>query len=292
MSVTANEIYSQPSVWARTLECASSAREFFGLPGEHVLFIGCGTSAFVAHSLAALREHSCLGVSDYAYASEWRATRTYDRVVAISRSGTTTEVIDALHRVGSQTTRVAITGVGDQPINTMVDASLVLDFADEQSVVQTRFPTSVLLLARSVFGGDVIGIPKLVQQELNRPLDIPVEDFDQFVYLGTDWTLGLAEEAALKIREAAQAWSEAYPMLDFRHGPIAVAGPRSLVFMFGDADDQLVAEIERTGARVETSQVDPLAQLVKAQRIALALAESRGLTPDTPRNLTRSVVLS
>lgn len=292
MSVTANEIFSQPSVWARALECAGSAGQFFGPPGERVLFIGCGTSAFVAHCLATLREDASLGVSDYAYASEWRGTRSYDRVVAISRSGTTTEVIEALHRVGHQTTRVAITGAHDQPINKLVDAALVLDFADEQSVVQTRFPTSVLLLARSVFGGDVLGIPKVVQDELNRPLDIPVEDFDQFVYLGTDWTFGLAEEAALKIREAAQAWSEAYPMLDFRHGPIAVTGPRSLVFMFGDADDRLVAEIERTGARVETSNVDPLAQLVTAQRIALALAESRGLTPDTPQHLTRSVVLS
>jgi glutamine---fructose-6-phosphate transaminase (isomerizing) len=54
----------------------------------------------------------------------------------------------------------------------------------------------------------------------------------------------------------------------------------------------LVAEVERTGARVETSRADPLAQLVRAQRIALAVAESRGLTPDTPRHLTRSVVLS
>lgn len=292
MSVTANEIFSQPGVWARALECAGAAGQFFGLPGERVLFIGCGTSAFVAHSLAALREDSSLGVSDYAYASEWRGPRTYDRVVAISRSGTTTEVIEALRRVGPNTARVAITGVADQPINQQVDAALVLDFADERSVVQTRFPTSVLVVARAVFGADVRGLPAEAERELSRPLGIPVEDFDHFVYLGSDWTLGLAEEAALKIREAAQAWSEAYPMLDFRHGPIAVAGPRSLIFMFGNADERLVAEIERTGARVETSRADPLAQLVRAQRIALALAESRGLTPDTPRHLTRSVVLS
>lgn len=292
MSVTAKEIFSQPTVWAHALERANSARQFFGLPGERVLFIGCGTSAFVAHSLAALREDASMGVSDYAYASEWRGTRAYDRIVAISRSGTTTEVIEALHRVGPGTTRVAITGVHGQPINKMVDASLVLDFADEQSVVQTRFPTSVLLLARSVFGSDVMGLPQLVEDELSQPLGIPVESFDQFVYLGTDWTFGLAEEAALKIREAAQAWSEAYPMFDFRHGPIAVAGPRSLIFMFGEADELLVAEVERTGARVVTSHTDPLAQLVRAQRIALALAESRGLTPDTPRYLTRSVVLT
>jgi glutamine---fructose-6-phosphate transaminase (isomerizing) len=292
MSITATEVYSQPAVWARALECAGSAGQFFGPPGERVLFIGCGTSAFVARSLATLREDASLGVSDYAYASEWKPTRSYDRVVAISRSGTTTEVIEALRRVGPSTARVAITGVEQQPIDRVVDAALVLDFADEQSVVQTRFPTSVLLLARAVFGADVTGLPAEAEQELSRPLGIPVEAFDQFVYLGSDWTLGLAEEAALKIREAAQAWSESYPMFDFRHGPISLAGPRSLIFMFGNADERLVAEVERTGARVETSRADPLAQLVRAQRIALAVAESRGLTPDTPRHLTRSVVLS
>jgi fructoselysine-6-P-deglycase FrlB-like protein len=35
----------------------------------------------------------------------------------------------------------------------------------------------------------------------------------------------------------------------------------------------------------------PLASLVLAQRFAVALAESRGLDPDRPRNLARSVVL-
>lgn len=292
MTVTADEISSQPSVWARALEDVAPVSALLGPPGEHVLFLGCGTSAFVARSLAVLRETAARGVSDYAYASEWRPTRDYDRVVAISRSGTTTEVIEALRRVDPDVTRIAITAVHDEPIHQLVDAAVVLDYADEESVVQTRFPTTVLLLARAAFGADVSGLPTAAQHELSSPLGIPVEDFDQFVYLGSDWTLGLAEEAALKIREAAQAWSESYPMLDFRHGPISVASPRSLVFVFGTADQRLVSEVRATGARVETSNADPLVQLVRAQRIALALAERRGLHPDAPRNLTRSVVLN
>jgi glucosamine 6-phosphate synthetase-like amidotransferase/phosphosugar isomerase protein len=43
---------------------------------------------------------------------------------------------------------------------------------------------------------------------------------------------------------------------------------------------------------VVESELDPLAQLVQAQRAAVALAKARGLDPDRPRNLTRSVVLS
>ncbi|MDP3618419.1 MAG: hypothetical protein Q8R63_01375, partial [Ramlibacter sp.] len=70
------------------------------------------------------------------------------------------------------------------------------------------------------------------------------------MHLGTGWTYGLAQEAALKIREAAQAWSEAYPLLDYRHGPIAVAHVGSLVTIFGSADPRLISDIEATGAIV------------------------------------------
>jgi glucosamine--fructose-6-phosphate aminotransferase (isomerizing) len=52
-------------------------------------------------------------------------------------------------------------------------------------------------------------------------------------------------------------------------------------------------EVGRTaGATTYRDDRDPLAQLVLAQRFALALAAHRGLDPDRPRLLTRSVVLT
>ncbi len=80
--------------------------------------------------------------------------------------------------------------------------------------------------------------------------------------------------------------------MDFRHGPVAVAGPQSLVFSFGAVPDGMAGTIARAGARHYTSGLDPLAQLVLAQRFAVALAASRGLNPDEPRLLTRSVILA
>jgi glucosamine--fructose-6-phosphate aminotransferase (isomerizing) len=80
--------------------------------------------------------------------------------------------------------------------------------------------------------------------------------------------------------------------MDYRHGPIAVAGPSSLVTMFGTPPEGLVAAVEATGATVLTDDRDPLAQLVRAQRLAVTLAGSRGLDPDNPRALTRSVILA
>jgi fructoselysine-6-P-deglycase FrlB-like protein len=291
MSITSTEIASQPDVWRRALTEASGSGTLLGKPGERVLLLGCGTSAFVAESLAVLRERAGLGETDAAYASEWTPGRRYDRVVAITRSGTTSEVLTALEQVEAGTTRVAVTGVASGRILDLVDDVVLLDFADERSVVQTRFPTTVIALAKAAWGYDVSALADGAAQVLAAALPLDVSRFDHFVYLGSGWTHGLAQEAALKVREAAQAWSESYPLLDYRHGPIAVAHPGSLVVVFGPVAASLVADIEATGATVLASDHDPLVQLVQAQRLAVALAESRGLQPDTPRHLTRSVIL-
>jgi fructoselysine-6-P-deglycase FrlB-like protein len=49
--------------------------------------------------------------------------------------------------------------------------------------------------------------------------------------------------------------------------------------------------VRATGATVLHPDPEPLASLVLAHRLAIALAHARGLDPDNPRNLTRSVVL-
>lgn len=110
MSITAREILSQPAVWRRALELTPRAIELLAAPGERLLVIGCGTSAFVAESFAALREAAGLGITDAAYASEPRVWRDYDRVIAITRSGTTSEILDALRAVpaGVRTDRKSV----------------------------------------------------------------------------------------------------------------------------------------------------------------------------------------
>ncbi|MBH0023375.1 SIS domain-containing protein [Salinibacterium sp. SWN248] len=292
MSITATEITTQPSMWRTALEQVEIARELLAAPGERVLVIGCGTSAFVAESFAWLRESAALGETDANYASELRVWREYDRVIAITRSGTTSEVIDALSTVPEGVRTVVITGVADSPAALLANDVLLLDYADEESVVQTRFPTTFLFLARAAFGLSVDGLSDQLDAALAEPLPVNAGDFDHFVYLGTDWSYGLAQEAALKIREAAQAWSESYPLLDYRHGPLAVAHVGSLVWMFGAADEALAEQIRATGATVLLGSHDPLVELVQAQRLAVELAEARDLNPDKPRHLTRSIILS
>jgi len=291
MSATLREIGSQPETWRRAVGMADGGAAALTAPGERVLLLGCGTSWFVGQAAAALREGAGLGETDACCASEYRPGRRYDRVVAVTRSGTTTEVLDALRAVPAGTRRVAVTAVPGEPVDDLVDERVLLDFADERSVVQTRFPTSVLALALAAYGYDVTGLPQAAGEALARPLPVDPARFDHLVFLGTGWTVGLAHEAALKVREAAQGWAESYPAMDFRHGPVAVAGARSLVWGFGPLPAGLDATVAGAGATLHTDAAHPLAQLVLAQRLAVALAGARGLDPDVPRLLSRSVVL-
>jgi glutamine---fructose-6-phosphate transaminase (isomerizing) len=292
MNDTAAEIASQPDVWLQSLVHTDQARDELIAPGERMLVLGCGTSWFVAQALAELRERAGFGETDAICASEYLPRRHYDRIVAVTRSGTSTEVLEALRMIPAGTRAVAVTAVRGEPVDGLTDAQLVLGFADERSVVQTRFPTTVLALARHAYGENLEPIVADGRAALAASLPADPADIDHLVYLGTGWTFGLANEAALKVREAAQAYSESYPAKDFRHGPVAVCGPRSLVWSLGDTDPELDDVARAAGATAYRNSLDPLAQLVLAQRFALALAAHRGLDPDRPRLLTRSVVLT
>ena len=291
-TATAAEIASQPALWRQMAERARTDGSRVVGVGRG-LVIGCGTSAFVARALAAMREDAGAGETDWAFASEAPAGRRYDHVLAVTRSGTTTEVLDALRTLPRARHTAAVVGV-DGPVaetlDALVDDLIVIDEADEESVVQTRFPTSVLALARHALGVAPADLSEQAEQALLEELP-DAEAFDQFVFLGRGWTVGLADEAALKLREMAMAWSESYPALDYRHGPIALAGERTLVGLLGDHPTDLVEEIAATGATILAPDLDPLAQLILAQRLGLSLAHAKGLDPDRPNRLVRSVVL-
>lgn len=308
MSFVDAEIISQPECWRQAAEAATMAP---GLPqsGERVAVVGCGTSWFIASAYAALRESTGQGETDAFHAAEFPTGRHYDRVIAISRSGTTTEVIDLLDAVRSRLSTTAIVGDPASPATSLAANAVCLPFADERSVMQTRFATSVLALFRAHLGENVSRLVADAEVAVRAPLPIAPTRVEQITFLGRGWTTGLAHEAALKCREAAGFWADAYPAVDYRHGPISTTGPGRVVWAFGDLPARLVDDIAATGAAFVHSRthgchsvlgrwaagrtpLDPMADLIIAQRFAVALATSRGLDPDAPHHLTRSAVLA
>jgi fructoselysine-6-P-deglycase FrlB-like protein len=246
----------------------------------------------MAQSYAAAREAAGHGETDAFAASEMPARRDYDRVLVLSRSGTTTEILQLLARLRGRVPTVAITAVAGTPVAQAADAVIDLGFADEESVVQTRFATTELVLLRAHLGEDMEPAAGAAERVLATPLPDELLAARQFTFLGTGWTYGLANEAALKLREAAGMWTEAYPAMEYRHGPVAVTGDGSVVWAFGIAPDGLAGEVAAAGGTAWFTGEEPLAELVRVQRVAVALARARGLDPDRPRNLARSVILA
>jgi fructoselysine-6-P-deglycase FrlB-like protein len=285
------EIASQPEVWRAAAELAARSADVLPQPGERVAVVGCGTSWFVAQAYAARREALGLGETDAFAGSEYPSGRRYDRVVAITRSGTTTEVLQLLEALRGELRTLAIVGDPSSPGATAADDVVVMDFADERSVVQTRFATAALSLLRASLGDDVEKLAAAAEEAVTW--EVPAEHLErtQFTFLGRGFSVGLANEAALKMREASLAWAESYPAMDYRHGPISISDTTSVVYLLGEEVPGLVEDVERTGALAVRFDEDPQVTLVRLQRLAVANAERKGLDPDAPRHLTRSIIL-
>ena len=73
--------------------------------------------------------------------------------------------------------------------------------------------------------------------------------------------------------------------MDYRHGPIAIAQPGRGVWIFGEPPAGLLDDVIATGATiVHHPDLDPMASLVIAQRVAVAKSLALGPNPDQPRS--------
>jgi glucosamine 6-phosphate synthetase-like amidotransferase/phosphosugar isomerase protein len=282
------EIASQPQIWRKVADFAPSVFSKLPQKGERVAVVGCGSSWFMSMAYASLREAAGHGETDAYAGSEFNYDRKYDRVVSISRSGTTTEVVELLGKI--KVPSVVLTAIHNSPVQERATETIIMDFADEQSVLQTRWATAALGLLRAHLGFDLNSIVKDAEAALESDISALTE-VEQISFIGRGWTIALAHEAALKTRESSQFWAEAYPALDYRHGPLSISQPGRAVWAFGDISADLVRDIKSTGALFESSTLDPMAHLIRAQRVAIAIAEKRGLDADNPRGLSRSIIL-
>jgi fructoselysine-6-P-deglycase FrlB-like protein len=285
-----DEIFSQPASWANAIALAAEAR----LPGsgERVAVIGCGSSLNVSRAYARLREDAGQGATDAYPASEVTGTRAYDHMVFISRTGTTSEVLAALRAAPAGVITTSITADPNAPLAQETGNVVLLDFADERSVVSSQFISSAIVTVRAHLGEDLSTLPLAAAAELARPLPAGITSRHEFTFLGAGWASFVADEAALKLREASQSWAESYPALEFRHGPISVSDSGTVIWGLGEIPGSLAADCARTGALVVDNGGDPLTGLIGAQRLAVALAQAKGIDPDYPRSLSRSVILA
>jgi glutamine---fructose-6-phosphate transaminase (isomerizing) len=325
-SVTESEIRSQPEVWQATLE-RDSARLDVG-DARTVLATGCGSTFYVARWLARHAELDLERPVRALPASElllgprsWVADSTRTPLVAISRSGATSETIRVLRAWDGP--RVAVTCDGGSELAAAASTRIDLDHAAERSVVQTRSFTSMMLgalsLSRSVPDGTAETL-RSVGDEVVAAADAAVAAVlergapERIVVLGSGPRYGLACEAALKLTEVALLEAQAFHTLEVRHGPMSMVGEGTLVVGLLDADEplerQVLTDMAALGAstctvattpQVEGADVAPDQELPAGWRdvlampfvqlLGLAIAREKGLDPDRPQNLEAVVTL-
>lgn len=302
MTLIERDIRSIPVILRQTYARIEERRDaLMPLLNGPMIFLGCGSSYCVAMALAALYEQERHAPAQAIIASDYipRAGWTH---VAISRTGETTELVTALQRAQEAGERCLLV-VGEQgsPAEAHADTVLTLEFAPEQGVIQTRFVVAATQALRLLIAGtrgtqeSVDDLPESMEQALTTFDPTSLLRFEHVVYLGRGWCYGLASAARLNLQETALMVSEAHQTLDYRHGPIASADERTLVWCFdprGDAASAAVIDdVRRTGATVQWTDADPLIAVAQSQLFALRKAEARGLDPMAPRNLSRAIIL-
>lgn len=264
--LTRGEIESQPNVWRSVLSSwPIIAKELAAwrdrLAATQLVFTGCGTTYALGLSSAAHFHH--YGISAQAYpASELAAypemlPSTATTLVAISRSGSTSETLWAVEAFKKRLPGSLVVAITTQPVSPLAKiADIVLDAsaAGENSVVETRSFTSMLLLSRELaafLGRDpglhnrLMRLPSILEglnQRSKDKMQILGEDMrlQRFFFLGGGSMYGVAMEGMYKIKQLTAGWAEAYHPLEFRHGPITLAGPGAL--MVGLVADRAAGE--------------------------------------------------
>jgi glucosamine--fructose-6-phosphate aminotransferase (isomerizing) len=289
-SHTWQEILSQPQTWQMTLEAfvasQSALQDFLDQANfDQILVVGCGSTHYLAQAAAATFTYRT-GIPARALPSSelWLFTHTVlagrTLLLAVSRSGTTTETLLALRRFrethGGPV--LSITCYPESPLAQRADFTLAAPDAQEHSVAQTRSFTSMFLLTQAlaaVLASDrgrlerLRQLPDVLAGLVDRLGDLPQElggalDIERIFFLGGGPLYGLANEAMLKTKEMSLSHSEAYHPLEFRHGPMSLADEHTLV----------VGLLSDTGLAEELSVLTDMKELGAR---TLALAEDASL---------------
>ncbi|WP_195891704.1 SIS domain-containing protein [Bacillus ndiopicus] len=273
---TYNEIMTQANQLEKTNKIVQE--QIFNEEAVDItLFTGCGTSFYLAIAAARYYQAVTGELALAVPASElFLHTSTHIlpskkyRIVGISRSGTTSEIIIALEHLkgASNIKTMAVTCNGDTPMAEVTQEVIALNSISEKSVVMTQSFSNMLYAlqlyaAKQSKRADVLEqlnkVPAFVSAALEKgeQLKQVTEDVTKkrFIFLGSGAYNGLAKEATLKLKEMTQTECESYSNLEFRHGPISIVDKETVVVLFTqketkEYDQALIKDIQKLGGFV------------------------------------------
>lgn len=347
---TFREIMRQGDTWRETLASLDQGigqEELDTLKNAScIYFTGCGSSYYLALAAQAIwqwtvgrlaRGLPCSEVFTFGelFFPKTEGVDHRQELVVFSRSGKTTEAVmaaEAFRTLGLGKI-VAISCYPESALVAGADMAVTTPAAREESTVMTSSFTSMLLTIQAlaaritsnarmrdelkaipdVFDLDIKAVCALIEEVISRG------DLEKFVCLGSGPFYGIACEGMLKVKEMALAHSEAYHVLEFRHGPMSIVDEKTLIVLFSSVrgrayEARLASEMRRLGARVLLvtagsepggddadyivrfrrpfdEAVLPTLYAPVGQLLGFYQAVRKGLDPDHPRNLNQVVTL-
>ncbi len=317
MGLTEQTIFEQFSYWRAAIAPVAAPRD-----AEIMVFVGCGTSYNLALSLAAIANAAgkpAIGVPGAEWLNgpgnfwpRWQKAH----VVALSRSGETTETIAAAK--ASRAARGFVTGITVEKNSTLAkncDRLLLAETHPAEGIVMTSSASLMLLLGIELLGhklpADLPDVAQKLLKKFDEKLAGLIANRSHFVFLGANHLYGVALEGALKLMEMSQIFTQAFHPLEYRHGPISLVDERTAVVFLHSADRRadeakLVPELQQKGARVigfggpgdASFDVDcppvlrGLAALPALQLLGERAAQARNIDTVAPRHLTKVVTLA
>lgn len=255
--------------------------------------------------------------------------RPDDVVIAISQSGETIDVLMGIRKMKENRAKiVSITNVIDSAIARESDYKLYMRAGPEIGVAATKTFTSqlaVLLFLYSFLAKldfkRILNVQEVIKNSISLGEGISKRIGEELAlqrniyYLGRGLSVPLAMEGALKIKEIAYVHAEAYPAGESKHGPIALVERGFPVIFVNDGEltellENNLHEMKARGAKtyavsvnkrlradveilmnVEDFLLTPFAISPIIQLIAYYASTARGLDPDKPRNLAKTVTV-
>jgi glucosamine--fructose-6-phosphate aminotransferase (isomerizing) len=249
------EIMSQPEILSKALDVFQNQADALitlwkSNSFEQVVFTGCGSTYHLSKSAAAIFQSmtglpafSCPGSEAVLFPEIVYPKCKSILLVAVSRSGETTETVEAVPVFRKETGGkvVAITCDSQSSLVRLADLTIAVDAAQEESVAQTRSFSTMLLLTQAL-GGLIAGkdtsllsrVPEVVRRLLSEH-EVLIKGLgsdkkiERVFFLGSGMLYGLASEAMLKMKEMSLSYSEAFHTLDIRHGPMSMVNGNSIV---------------------------------------------------------------
>jgi glucosamine--fructose-6-phosphate aminotransferase (isomerizing) len=244
-------------------------------------------------------------------------------LLVISQSGRSPDLLNAATMaVANGALLVAMVNDENSPLAKMAEFFVPLHAGPERSVAASKsFIASLaatldLLAAWTEDAGTRAALSELPDKlaaswALDWTQALPQLCDAQAMYVvGRGHGLGIAQEAALKLKETCGIHAEAFSAAELRHGPMAVVREGFPVLLFGQPDESLesvatlAGELAAKGARVLSAGVPdapgirlptveanplitPVLQITSFYHLANALSAGRGRDPDRPPHLAK-----